>query len=171
MTGRVGAADVLAHALEHASTRIAAARYRRSDGGLTMRCQAVPVAMHGVNESRMMGVHLNLLAEPCHGRVDGSREGCLSVTPQVLQQLVAVDHVSLSLREIVEDFEFLVCQPKIRVVAYGRPCPEIDRDRSHRQYFKARTCAPQDGADTGEQLFEIEWLGQIVVGAVVQAPN
>src|SRR5262249_46896126 len=35
----------------------------------------------------------------------------------------------------------------------------------------ARTCAPQDGPDAGEEFFEIEWLGQVVVGTVVQAAN
>src|SRR6516225_1721371 len=118
MTGRVGAADVRAQAPQHASTRIAAARYRRSDGGLTMWCQAVTVAMYRVNEPWMVGVYLNLLAKPRHRRVDRSRKGCLRVAPQVLQELIAMDHVSLSLGEIVEDLELLVCQPEIGGVAY-----------------------------------------------------
>src|SRR3954471_966909 len=115
---RVGAADGRAHAPTHATRTSALAQRRGSDNGLTMRCQAVTVAMDCVNEPWMMSVNLNLLTEAGHGGIDGSRKGRLSVAPQILQQLVAVDHVSLSLSEIVEDLEFLVGQAKIRIVAH-----------------------------------------------------
>jgi hypothetical protein len=53
--------------------------------------QAVPVAVHGVDEPRAMRIGLDLLPETGNRMIDGAGVGHIEVAPHLSKQLVAVD--------------------------------------------------------------------------------
>src|SRR6516225_605133 len=131
------------------------------------RRQTVAISMHRMDEARMVGIWLDFLAEPRDRMVDRACARHFQVTPDLAQQLIAVDNALLTFSEVLGELEFAVCQMQ-RVSGPGRGLSaEVNDHEAQYQLLDRRSRAAQHGLDAGQALLQVEWLGDVVVGSEV----
>src|SRR5437762_13612773 len=102
--------------------------------------------MNGMDEAGMMGIELDLLAQPGDRGVDRARERRRRVAPELAQQLVPMHHVTLPLREIVQQIGLALRQGDVALALDRAACHEVDNDLADRQLRDPRARAAQNRA-------------------------
>jgi hypothetical protein len=124
---------------------------------------------------------VSIAAQPRHAHVDAAVEGVALVALEPADQVVARQHAVRVLGQHAEQFQFGTVAPSTSVPSRSRRRAGRPAQRGRRQSVPlvsprggAATCcrrasAPQQGAHPGQQLSRAEGLGQVVVGAHLQA--
>ena len=114
------------------------------------------------------GSGLDLLPQPRHRVIDRTGLGHVRVAPDLLQQVRPL-HDAAVLGEVAEEGELAVREVEVGPVARGLHRGEVDDDLAEGQPVAARARAAEHGADARQQFFQVERLGDVVVGAEVEA--
>src|SRR4029078_1488566 len=121
----------------------------------------------------MRRVLLDLLAQAIDVRLKRVRGDAGVVAPDFMQEHVAGDHALASAIEIFEDRGLLLGEPDLAAAAvdqqFRRRLEGVRPDGENR--VLALLVLPELRADTGEQHAEFERLGDVVVGARLEAED
>ena len=114
---------------------------------------------------------VELAAEPLHVDVDDVGKRVVVLVPDVLGDVGAADDVSGLPGEVFEERVFAAGQRNLGAGPTDALSADVDRQRTDLEALRReRTAvAPRERAQAGEQLAEIERLGQVVVGAGVES--
>src|SRR5580704_10868993 len=133
--------------------------------------EAIPSTAHGFKIARRLGVSLDLFANPANVNVDRARGDKASVAPHGVQQMVAAEDPARMAGQIVQKAELggrrrdqLAVHPELHRAGVDFNVFELDDGRRSWPLE-----APQDSLDASYQLARREGLGDVVVGAHLQA--
>src|SRR5437899_2318812 len=93
-----------------------------------VRCQAVSVAMHRVDEGWLVRVSLDFLSEACNRVIDGSCDRRVGIVPDTAQELGSRNDAALALDEVPENLELAMREMNRLSTACRAQLAEIDRD-------------------------------------------
>ena len=135
--------------------------------------ELIAEAADGVDPLRVFGVVFEFLAEPGDVDVDGPGAGGYVVFPDALEELFAADGGAAVLDEVAEELEFAGGERDEVAVADDVGLPEIDLDSTETEAALGRWGRGADAAeqdfDASEELGEFEGLGDVIVGAELEA--
>src|SRR5688572_15403492 len=93
----------------------------------------------------------------------------VGVAPDFPQQFTSMNHMILTCREIPQQFEFFVGQRNCAAAFGCGPGLKINDDLAKHNPVDVHQCPSKDGMDASEELLEVEWFGDVVVRAEIQA--
>src|SRR5690606_9201125 len=121
-------------------------------------------------DQRAVEPAVDLLAQRRDVHVDDVAGGFEVHVPDLLADLDAAEHAVLVAHEALEKRELAVGKLDLLAGAGGDVRVEIEFEIVAAQNARlGRLAAAHEGAQPGEKLLELEWLGQVVVSAGIQA--
>src|SRR5438093_8616761 len=132
--------------------------------------QLVSFAAPSSNQ-RFCAAPIELPPEPLHVYIDYVRQRIVVLVPDMLGNVRAADDVAGAPREIFKERVFLGSQPQLARADPGAATARLEHQRSdcHPLRQQRPPASPDQRAQTGQQLAEIERLDEVVVGAAVEA--
>src|SRR5687768_8838342 len=99
--------------------------------------------MDGAQKPRFRWIRLDLPTQPGYGEIDGAGRRPVHNSPDVAQQLVAMNDMVPALREISQNLELSMCQMNGRRAAPGGAGFEVHVDVSEPDSRHDKYCSPQ----------------------------
>src|SRR6478672_442068 len=133
------------------------------------RREHVPDATPRGDEGDLLAA-VDLASQSAHVDVDQVRERIVVVVPNVRVDLGAGDDAAGVPHEVLEQRVLLRGEVDLALTTTGRVTPRIDDEVGDGELgLKDVAAAPDESAEPREELAEVEGLGEIVVGAGVEA--
>src|SRR5579872_2407760 len=138
--------------------------------------QAVPHAVNSLNQLRVVRVVLDLLTEAAYRGLEKIALVGIGESPHGGQQLTVGEYQTPVLKQLRENFELdrrkddrLTSKGHgMRGHVYNQPASSVNGVFPLKGSSSRHIGSPQRRSDSGRQLHESEWLGQIVVGSRVE---
>src|SRR4030095_4657069 len=92
--------------------------------------ESIPLAMHGLDEGRLVGIVLELAAQAQHVGVHRARGREPLVAPHFVEQSLARDDVALVLDQVDEQVKLLARQAELASRARHPPSAPVDAHRA-----------------------------------------
>ena len=132
------------------------------------RIEAVARPTDGLDRGRT-AAGIYLVPEVADVDVDHVGAGVEGVVPDCGEDLLPAQHLTGMAHEVLEEHELAAGEVHGLLAAPHPARAEVDPQVSGLDPGGTRLLrAPAEGADAGEQLFEVERLGQVVVGPAVE---
>ena len=113
----------------------------------------------------MVQIRLQLATQANDGVVDRPGIGQVGVAPHDAQQLGTAHHRAASFRKVAKQFEVAMAQVDPTAVVPGSKGIEVDDYVVEHEPAHPDARPSENGMDPCQQLFEVEWLADIVVCA------
>jgi hypothetical protein len=127
--------------------------------------------MDGGDVARIVRVDFELLPQPLDRVVDGAGRGLGGIAPDFAEQLAAMDDESPPLGEIEQQIELTAAEVDRAARIVGTQVLKIDDDPAEPDADDGAPCPPEEGVQPRLELVEVERLGDVVVGAGLEAPE
>src|SRR5665811_225501 len=126
-----------------------------------------------VQVSRIRRGLAELASQPGEVNVDGPVASSITLTPDVRQQLSFCDYLTRPLRQGQQEVKLLARQVDWRSVQVDQAFSWVDLQAPHHQRALngGGAAATKHRAQPGLDLFDPEWLDDVVVGAGVQGSD
>ena len=89
----------------------------------------------------------------------------IRVPPDLRQKLFTTHYLKGSLRQVLQQLEFMKREANGGTSAQRTLCSEINDDAADLQSIDARACAAKHDFDSGNQLFHVRRFDDVIVGA------
>jgi hypothetical protein len=136
------------------------------------RIERIAGRAHGADRIHL-GIAIERTAQATDVHIDGASLDVDIRTPDRIEQLLAREDAAGVLHEVFEQAEFRRPEMDLFTRALHPVCGAVDRDVADHDlvFSQARTNTAQDGAQAGEELVHRERLGQVIVGALIEATD
>src|SRR6185369_8718002 len=131
--------------------------------------QLIPLAAPRPDQ-RVRARAIELAAQPLDVDIDDVGDRIVVLVPHVLGDVGAADDVAGAPDEVLEQRVLLGGEQDVEIAYADLPGARVDRQRPDRQALGQQRLPPASDQrpEPRQQLAEIEWLHQVVVGAAVE---
>ncbi len=144
---------------------------------LAGKLQAIASAVDGFDEPRLAGIGLELGAEMTHVHTDGFDVIVGLITPHLFEDQRGGHRLPMALEQAMKQLKLQVGQANGLVEPDGLKALRHQGETGVAENFvvlggeRCPLAASQQGLDPHHQLFEVEGLGQIVIGTGVESTD
>src|SRR6185369_6849947 len=127
--------------------------------------ETVPLAMRGQDVHGALGIALEFLAQSQDMRVHRPGRRKLIIAPDLVEQAIPRDHLSLVLHEIAQEIELLAGELDLATCLVDLAPAQAHSHVAEGELLELlpRPGPPQHGADPCEELAQAKGLGDVVV--------